>query len=246
MDAWALDELIGHFVNYRKQISPAMDDLLPVDQFSLYAVCTRHPEKLIRESKHNKLREIQTGVFDVQWGVRAIRLLVLNKMPAVDRNAIWQLFSSTPKGYIFGQQRYRWKMSDISNIIKMLYSREVLDMTYTVEDFQRDLPKELLTMLTDEQRSELVDNLSVDEMLNRLSPEERIRDLSPEERIRDLSPEERIRDLSPEERIRDLSPEERIRDLSPEEMLKHLSPEERIKDLSPKERQQMLDLLSSK
>ena len=181
--------------------------------------------------------------------------MVLNKMPQVDRNAIWQLFSSTAKGYDFGQKRYRWNIPNISNIIKMLYSREVIDMTYTVEDFQRDLPKELLSMLTDEQRSELVDHLSVDEMLNRLSPEERIRDLSPDEMLKHLSPDERIRDLSPEERIKDLSPdemlkhlspEERIKDLSPDEMLKYLSPEERIKDLSPKERQQMLELLSNK
>jgi len=68
MDAWALDELIGHFVNYRKQISPSMNDLLPVDHFRLYAACTRYPSKLANESKENKLREIQAGVFEVQWG----------------------------------------------------------------------------------------------------------------------------------------------------------------------------------
>jgi len=32
LDPWAMDELIGHFVNYRKQISPTMNDLL----FCLY------------------------------------------------------------------------------------------------------------------------------------------------------------------------------------------------------------------
>ena len=29
LDAWAIDELIGHFVNYRKQISRSPDELLP-------------------------------------------------------------------------------------------------------------------------------------------------------------------------------------------------------------------------
>jgi hypothetical protein len=29
LDAWALWELIGHFVNYRKQASPSLHDLLP-------------------------------------------------------------------------------------------------------------------------------------------------------------------------------------------------------------------------
>ena len=29
LDAWALWELVGHFVNYRKQSSPSMQELLP-------------------------------------------------------------------------------------------------------------------------------------------------------------------------------------------------------------------------
>ena len=28
-DDWAIDELIGHYVNYRKQVSPSRDELLP-------------------------------------------------------------------------------------------------------------------------------------------------------------------------------------------------------------------------
>ncbi|MEN8219945.1 MAG: hypothetical protein ABFS56_27070 [Pseudomonadota bacterium] len=29
LDVWAIEELIGHYVNYRKQMSPSLDDLLP-------------------------------------------------------------------------------------------------------------------------------------------------------------------------------------------------------------------------
>src|SRR5579884_1153522 len=41
--AWALLELLGHYVNLRKQVSPSMDerDLLPAEQFGLYAVSAR-------------------------------------------------------------------------------------------------------------------------------------------------------------------------------------------------------------
>jgi len=49
LDGWALDELIGHYVNYRKQISPSRERLLPAEDFRLYAVCTRVPEKLALE-----------------------------------------------------------------------------------------------------------------------------------------------------------------------------------------------------
>jgi hypothetical protein len=33
LDAWALWELVGHFVNYRKQASPSLHDLLPRTTF---------------------------------------------------------------------------------------------------------------------------------------------------------------------------------------------------------------------
>ena len=45
-DDWSADELIGHFVNYRKQISPSLDKLIPKVDFRLYAVSTRYPRKL--------------------------------------------------------------------------------------------------------------------------------------------------------------------------------------------------------
>ena len=40
LDGWALCELVGHFVNYRKQASPSLNDLLPEDEFRLFAVVT--------------------------------------------------------------------------------------------------------------------------------------------------------------------------------------------------------------
>lgn len=46
LDAWALWELVGHFVNYRKQFSPSLDALLPLEDFRLFAVCARYPYKL--------------------------------------------------------------------------------------------------------------------------------------------------------------------------------------------------------
>ncbi|MGL4554278.1 MAG: hypothetical protein ACRC33_24200 [Gemmataceae bacterium] len=41
MDEWALCELIGHFVAYRKLASPSTSELLPAGDFRLFAVCSR-------------------------------------------------------------------------------------------------------------------------------------------------------------------------------------------------------------
>src|SRR5262249_27511960 len=43
LDDWALKELTGHYVNYRKQVSPSLQQLLPEEEFRLYAVCARFP-----------------------------------------------------------------------------------------------------------------------------------------------------------------------------------------------------------
>ena len=43
LDAWAMKELVGHYVAYRKLVSPSPSELLPEDQFQLYAVCAAFP-----------------------------------------------------------------------------------------------------------------------------------------------------------------------------------------------------------
>ena len=57
LDSWALDELVGHYVNYRKQKSSSLEKLLPVEDFRLYAVSTRAPEKLATEVSLEPLKE---------------------------------------------------------------------------------------------------------------------------------------------------------------------------------------------
>jgi len=61
LDAWTLDELIGHYVNYRKQVSPDWDHLIPAEEFQLYGVCTRAPEYFLREGT---LQPAQGGVYN--------------------------------------------------------------------------------------------------------------------------------------------------------------------------------------
>jgi len=74
-DDWSADELIGHFVNYRKQVSPSLKELLPEEDFRLYAVCTRYPKK---SAKKAVLKPVSEGVYDSAWGSRDIRLIVIS------------------------------------------------------------------------------------------------------------------------------------------------------------------------
>src|SRR5207249_5502189 len=73
LDDWALKELTGHYVNYRKQVSPR-GRLLPEDQFRLYAVCARHPRDLFAAVVPERM---QPGVFTCRRGSDAIRIVVV-------------------------------------------------------------------------------------------------------------------------------------------------------------------------
>lgn len=78
LDDWTLLELIGHFVNYRKQCSPSFDDLLPVEQFRLYAVCVRFPRNLAAQAV---LRAVSPGVYSIDFVGRVIRVIVVHQLP---------------------------------------------------------------------------------------------------------------------------------------------------------------------
>jgi hypothetical protein len=186
LDGWALDELVGHYVNYRKQISPLMDRLLPAEDFRLYAVSTRHPDKLETEAL---LEPIKDGVYEVKWGSRSIGLIVLSEVAQVERNAVWQLFSGVPESVYYGSSHYHWRQTDLSTVVNQLfdfYRVEGFTMPYTVEDYKKDFKEEFLAKLT---------------------PEERLKGLPPEERLKGLPPEERLKGLPPEEILKRLPQE---------------------------------------
>jgi hypothetical protein len=187
LDDWALDELIGHYVNYRKQVSPSLDELLPPEQFRLYGVSTRFPQKL---SEQVGLEKVQTGVYEVVWGTHRIRVLVLSEMPEGDQNAIWNLFSGVREKVVSGAAQYRrrvWDMSTLMNQLFESYQLEGIAMPYTWEDFRRDFTREHLSLLSPEER---LRGLSDEEILQRFSPEKVLQRFSAEERLQGLSLEE--------------------------------------------------------
>ena len=184
--AWACDELLGHYVNYRKQVSPSMDNLLPVSAFRLYGVSTRYPQKL---AKSTTLHTVKAGVYDLDWGSQRIRLIVTNQVAEIERNAIWQLFSANPDHVKYGAAHYQWHSNELSTILYELYQRyrlEGIAMPYTANDFYREFTRSHL------------DWLSVQERLNGVSLEERIKDFSPEDVLDTLLSGDMLARVSPE------------------------------------------------
>jgi hypothetical protein len=205
---WTIEELIGHYVNYRKQISPSIDDLLPVTDFQLYGVSTRYPENLPDEiiKKSDK-----TGVYDIQLGIRSIRLIVLSRIPKTKKNALWHLFSGKADKFVFGNQHYHWRYSKQKTVLKQLYKLyqlEEVTMSYTFEDFERDFTREHLHLLTVEDwlkilpMNELLKRMPADDLLKRVPVEERLKGVSIEDRFKGVSIEDRFKGI-PREVIED-------------------------------------------
>jgi hypothetical protein len=181
LDDWALKELTGHYVNYRKQVSPSFDALTAEDEFRLFGVCARFPQGLAR---HVNLEEVHQGVYDCQRGSDRFRIIVASRVSNDAHNAVWQLFSASPEQVQIGAAHYQMRSAEASTLLGNLFQHyrvEGFEMPYTMEDYRRDYVKE---------------------HLNRLSPEERLEGLPAEERLKGLPAEERLKGLSDEELAR--------------------------------------------
>jgi len=204
LDIWSIEELVGHYVNFRKLIGLEM---AAPDDIQLYAVCTRHPRKL---EKCLLMRSVRAGVYDLEVLSRPVRVIVLSQVSRAKRNALWALFSNNRESVTYGTRQYKWQRSDWSSTLSYLYQRyqyEGMKMTYTLEDFRKEVLK---------------DNLET------FSAEEILSHFSLEDRLAGLRPEDRLAGLRPEDRLAGLRPEDRLAGLRPEDVLKHYKLEERL------------------
>jgi hypothetical protein len=181
LSAWTLKELLGHYVNLRKQVSPSMDEdqLLPEEEFRLYAVVARYPQQLAASDV--QLRRIAEGVYEVSGLAARIRIIVANQLPQEEQNAMLHLFSTKAELLTYGIEHYRIRSGETSTILQQLYERyqeEGQIMPDMLEEFYQE---------------------AVERMLKRLPVEKRLEGLTAEQRVQGLTPEERLQGLSAEQ-----------------------------------------------
>jgi len=184
LDDWALKELTGHYVNYRKQVTAAGQPLLPEDAFRLYAICSRFPHNLAQAVPWETLRE---GVYECRRGTDVIRVIVAGQLQQQENNALLQLLSASAEVWRYGVNHYEQRSPDTSTLILELLKgvqSEGINMGYTIEDFRRDYAKEHFKDLTPAERVEAMKDLTPAERV------EAMKDLTAEEVLKALSPEE--------------------------------------------------------
>ena len=197
LDKWALQELIAHYVGYRKLRS---DSKLHADtDFKLFAVCTRYPQGLAAQVE---LESITKGVYRFNFALKSITLIVLSQVNQSVHNAVWQLFSGVGSQVAFGASHYQRHSNNWSTILEELfafYNLEGVDMPYTIEDLKRDVQTRLLESMTPEELDEFINRFGKNKLLEGFSVEERLQGLNPKERLQGLNPEERLQGLNPED-----------------------------------------------
>jgi hypothetical protein len=212
LNAWALEELIGHYVNYRKILDGSRQT--KNDDIRLYAISTRWPGALLSLTSAT---EVKPGVWDIRVLSLDIRVLVLSRLPLAQRNAVLAFFSFNAEKVQFAMEHYHLRMEDGSTVINQLlnnYSLEGIAMPYTMEQFRKDYVKAHLP------------ELNPDEVLSMFTPEDRLKGLAAKDRLKGLAPEDRLEGLAPKDRLKGLAPEDRLEGLAPKDRLKGLAPEE--------------------
>jgi hypothetical protein len=182
LDSWAMKELVGHYVAYRKLVSRAPSDLLAEDQFRLYTVTARYPHKL---SDQVPWQRVQAGVYDFQWGTDTIRSAACG---GVICHLSFVICFGPPvrEGPRHAGTNDKRRMTNDSGLLVQLFERfqtERFAVPYTMEDFKRDYVKEHFPQLTPEEQAEVLQTLPPEKRLAGLSAEQRLAGLS-EEQIR--------------------------------------------------------------
>jgi hypothetical protein len=207
LDDWAVLELVGHYANYRKQVSPNMRELLPVEAFRLFAVCVRSPQGLAGQVT---LVPVGEGVYDLTVVTKPIRVVVIHELPMQPHNAMLLTFSLQEERRRYGSENFQQHSTETSTLLTrfmLQYRREGLPMPETLEEMKRNLGRDLfLECMTTEERAWVISGMPAEkrrELFAALPAEERkelLAALPPEERLQGVK--EELKRLSPEERAR--------------------------------------------
>lgn len=181
LDDRAMRELLHHWVAYHKLVSPAPARLLPDEQFRLFAVSARFPHNLSQQVPWQK---VQDGVYDCQWAVDVVRVIVLGELPQEPHNAPLHLFSAAPKLVNYGQRHFRKRDETTSQLLGQLfegYQREDMAMSYTMEDFKRWYAAQRYARMTPEEQQQLIEDAPVEKRLKGVTAQDILSYLSPEQ-----------------------------------------------------------------
>ncbi len=243
LDGWMLNELIAHYVNYRKLISPRTDTLLQENEFRLFAVSARFPRVL---NQRRPLNPIGDGVYEIEHFTGTMRLIVVAQLPQQAHNALLHLFSASEELVRFGSQQYRPRSPRTSTFLFQLYDRyreEGMPMPFTVEEFVQET---LLHIAQDpEHARQILKYIPVEQRLEGVPVEQRLEGVPVEQRLEGVPVEQRLEGVPVEQRLEGVPVEQRLEGVPVEQRLEGVPVEQRLLGLTREERAELLRRLQA-
>jgi len=98
------------------------------------------------------------------------------------------MFSTVPENINYGVTHYNGKLDEMSSTVNQLLIRyrneRIIEMPYTVEDYRRELERNVLSSITAER---IMEEFSLDELLKSIPTEDVLKKFPVEERLKGLS-----------------------------------------------------------
>ncbi|MCI0681012.1 MAG: hypothetical protein L0Y71_02820 [Gemmataceae bacterium] len=142
--------------------------MLPEQAFGLFGICSRRPRDLFAAVPPET---VQAGVYLCRRGTDVIRIVVAAELPTAEHNALLHLFSAADDRVQYGAKHYELPTADVSTLVNKLfaaYRREGLTMPYTMDDFRKEVAREVLHKLTPEERLRGLSAQEIENYLRRL------------------------------------------------------------------------------
>jgi MgtE intracellular N domain len=101
-------------------------------------------------------------VYHCQWAIDEVHVVVAGQLSREAHNAPLHLFSAKPELVGFGQTAYQRRSKDTSLVLGQLFDRlrgEGFTMSFTMEDFKRELTKEYFKLLSPQEQREALRSL---------------------------------------------------------------------------------------
>lgn len=120
--AKTLEELVGYYSGYLKTLAPLKKKELDRDLVRLFAISTRRPSDVLDNPKIPS-KEIHDGVYDLEYGVTPMRLIVINELEHRRENANLLLFSNIKGNVQYGMKEHQLGESKYKSLIARLLNR---------------------------------------------------------------------------------------------------------------------------
>ncbi len=189
--AKTLEELVGYYSGYLKTLAPLKKKELDRELVRLFAISTRRPSDVLDNPKIPSTF-VTDGVYDLEYGVTPMRLIVINELEHRRENANLLLFSNIKGNVQYGMKEHQLGESKYKSLIARLLNR-----------YEEEGDKEMANLLnpTEDDVIELwaQRESARKKFLKKVSTEDRLEGIPTEKRLEGIPAQDILKGLSPEQ-----------------------------------------------